>query len=286
MDNDDLPVGRILTRREVLALFGLAGTAALAACAPASTPTAAPATQAPATTVASTQAPAMGDEAATSVALAAEPTLATTPTPEAVAGGALPACVVAPAMAQGPFFVDDKLNRSDIRTNTADGKVSAGAELLLTLRVLQAGSNGCTPIQGALVDVWHCDAQGFYSGVADPRASTAGQDFLRGQQLTDANGQAAFTTIYPGWYPGRAIHVHFKVRGSTAGQNYEFTSQLFFDDAFSDQVFTQPAYAKPGRHTLNTEDGIFMRSGGEVMKLNVTEAGGKYTATFDIGMQI
>jgi protocatechuate 3,4-dioxygenase beta subunit len=286
MDHDDLPIGRILTRREVLALFGLAGTAALAACAPAAAPanTASP-TDAPAT-VAATQAPAMGDEAATSAALAAQPTLATTPTPEVIAGGALPSCVVAPAMAQGPFFVDDKLNRSDIRTNTADGTVSAGAEMQLTLRVLQAGSNGCTPISNALVDVWHCDARGLYSGVADPRASTAGQDFLRGQQLTDASGQATFTTIYPGWYPGRAIHMHFKVRGAAAGQNYEFTSQLFFDDAFSDKVFANAPYAKPGRHTYNTEDGIFMRSGGDVMKLNVTEAGGTFTASFDIGMQV
>jgi protocatechuate 3,4-dioxygenase beta subunit len=190
-------------------------------------------------------------------------------------------------MTEGPYFVDDKLNRSDIRVNTADGKVSEGAEMKLTLRVLQAGGDGCTPLQGALVDIWHCDAQGVYSDVTDRSFSTVGQDFLRGQQLTDANGQVTFTTIYPGWYPGRATHIHLKVRGSNAaGQNYEFTSQLFFDDAFSEAVFTQPAYVKSGRHTLNTEDGIFMRSGGDVMKLEVVEAGGIYTSAFDIGMQI
>jgi protocatechuate 3,4-dioxygenase beta subunit len=295
MDHDDEPVGRILTRREVLALFGLAGTAALAACAPAATTpvpanTASPATeaatQAPATQAA-TETPAASFEAATSTAIAAEPTLAATSTTEEVAGGALPACVVSPAMTEGPYFVDDKLNRSDIRVNTVDGKVSEGAEFKMTLRVLQAGNNGCTPLQNAVVDIWHCDAQGVYSDVNDRSFSTVGQNFLRGQQVTDANGQVTFTTIYPGWYPGRATHIHFKVRSAaSANQTYEFTSQLFFDDAFSNMVFSQAPYAKSGRHTLNTEDGIFMRSGGEVMKLDVKDAGGSYTSLFDIGMQI
>ena len=229
----------------------------------------------------------MSYEAATSTAIAAEPTLASTPTAEVQAGITLPSCVVSPAMTEGPYFVDEQLNRSDIRVNTADGKVSEGAPIQLTLRVLQAGSAGCAPMQGALVDIWHCDAQGVYSDVTDRSFSTVGQDFLRGQQVTDANGQVTFTTIYPGWYPGRATHIHFKVRSAASEtQTHEFTSQLFFDDAFSEQVFAQPAYVKSGQPTLNSQDGIYMRSGGEVMRLDVKDAGGSYTASFDIGMQL
>lgn len=286
MDNDDRPVGRILTRREVLALFGLAGTAALAACAPAATKPAPSATTAGATTEPMT-APAVSFEAATSTTIAAEPTLAATPTTEVVAGGeALPTCVVAPAMTEGPYFVDENLNRSDIRVNTADGKVSEGTEFMLTMRILQAGANGCTPMQGALVDIWHCDAQGVYSDVTDRSFSTVGQDFLRGQQVTDANGNVTFTTIYPGWYPGRATHIHFKVRsGASANQTYEFTSQLFFDDAFSDQVFANAPYAKSGQRTLNSQDGIF-QGGGNAMLLDVKDAGGKFESSFDIGLQL
>lgn len=298
MDNDDRPVGRILTRREVLALFGLAGTTALAACAPAASPTVAPttaptaasateaATTAPAAQAA-TETPAVSFEAATSTAIAAEPTLAATPTTEVVAGsGALPSCVVSPAMTEGPYFVDEKLNRSDIRVNTADGKVSEGTEFTLMMRILQAGSDGCTPMQGALVDIWHCDAQGVYSDVTDRSFSTVGQNFLRGQQVTDANGKVSFATIYPGWYPGRATHIHFKVRsGASATQTYEFTSQMFFDDTFSDKVFANAPYVKSGQRTLNSQDGIF-QGGGNAMLLEVKDAGGTLTSTFDIGMTL
>jgi len=294
MDNDDRPVGRILTRREVLALFGFASATAMAACAapPASTTTTSATaanttspTSAPAT-VAAKKTPAVSYEAATSTAIAAQPTLASTPTTEVAAGGALPSCVVSPAMTEGPYFVDEKLNRTDIRVNTADGKVSEGTPLQLTLRMMQAGNNGCTPLQGALVDIWHCDAQGVYSDVNDRSFSTVGQNFLRGQQVTDANGQVVFTTIYPGWYPGRATHIHFKVRsGASTNQTYEFTSQLFFDDAFSDKVFSQAPYVKSGQRTMNSQDGIF-QGGGNALTLDVKDAGGSYTASFDIGMQL
>ncbi len=301
MENDDLPVGRILTRREVLALFGLAGTAAMAACAaPAATTPSAPTQAASATTpateaatlaptleatAAATETPA-SLEATASAAIATEPALAATPTTEVVAGSTLPACVVAPAMTEGPYFVDENLNRSDIRANTADGSVSEGVEFKLTMRILLAGGDGCAPMPGALVDIWHCDAQGVYSDVTDRSFSTVGQNFLRGQQVTDANGSVTFTTIYPGWYQGRATHIHFKVRsGASATQTYEFTSQLFFDDAFSDKVFSQAPYVKGGRRTLNSEDSIF-RGGGNAMLLDVQGAGDGFEAAFDIGMQM
>ena len=124
----------------------------------------------------------------------------------------MPDCVVRPELTEGPYFVDEKINRSDIRTDTTTNAVSAGVPLVLTFLVSQIGSSACTPLQGAQVDIWHCDALGVYSDVSGNSGN-----FLRGYQVTDANGQAQFTTIYPGWYRGRAVHIHFKIR--TTGTN-------------------------------------------------------------------
>jgi protocatechuate 3,4-dioxygenase beta subunit len=149
------------------------------------------------------------------------------------------------------------------------------------------GSDGCVPLEGATVDVWHCDALGVYSDVDDPGFSTVGQQFLRGYLVTDASGVAAFTTIYPGWYQGRAVHIHFKVRGTAdAGQSFEFTSQLFFRDAQSDEVFTQAPYASKGQRTLlNAGDNIY-QAGGSQLTLALTPAAQSYTTMFDIGVQL
>ena len=162
----------------------------------------------------------------------------------------MPACVARPALTEGPYFVDEKLNRSDIRSDPSDGSVRQGALLALTFRVSQL-TNACAPLGGASVDVWHCDAAGIYSDVSDPGFSTVGKKFLRGYQVTDSSGVAKFTTIYPGWYQGRAVHIHFKIRSHTgSGSAYEFTSQLFFDDNITDQVYTQAPYSARGQRTL------------------------------------
>ena len=163
-------------------------------------------------------------------------------------------CVLTAALTEGPFFVDEKLNRSDIRTDPVTGAVSAGIPLTLTFNVSRYASNACTPLTGAYLDVWHCDSTGTYSDV-----SGSSKRFLRGYQITDANGVAAFTTIYPGWYSGRAVHIHFKLRlyaGST--KTYEFTSQFFFNDTLTDSVYTQSPYSSRGsRNTRNANDGIY-----------------------------
>jgi protocatechuate 3,4-dioxygenase beta subunit len=155
-------------------------------------------------------------------------------------------CVVTPELTEGPYFVDEMLNRSDIRTDPATGVPRPGVALALELVLSQVAASGCGPLAGALVDLWHCDASGLYSDVSQQR--TNGQAFLRGYQLSDANGSARFTTIYPGWYPGRAVHIHFKVRTTPTGSSgLEFTSQLFFDEALTDQVYTQAPYNSRGR---------------------------------------
>src|SRR4029079_8469287 len=101
---------------------------------------------------------------------------------------------------------------------------------------------------------------------ADRRFNTKGKKFLRGSQTTDANGQATFTTIYPGWYPGRAVHIHFKIRNGTASQQvHEFTSQFFFDESVTDEVHAQAPYSQKGYRTLKNEgDGIYQGGGSQL----------------------
>jgi len=269
MDNDDHPVGKVLSRRKVLALFGTAGAALLVACAPKELVAATAVAEAPTAT-------GVGAEVA-SVTLEAGSTAVVR----------TPVCVIRPELTEGPYFVDEMLHRSDIRSDPSDGSVRDGVPLELMFLVSKVSSDGCTPLAGAAVDVWHCDAQGVYSDVADPGSNTVGKKFLRGYQVTDANGEARFTTIYPGWYQGRTVHIHFKIRGVTeAGAGYEFTSQLFFDDAVSDLVYQQAAYAGKGERAVrNADDGIFRQSGNMLM-LDVHETDSGYSATFDIGLRL
>jgi protocatechuate 3,4-dioxygenase beta subunit len=184
---------------------------------------------------------------------------------------------------EGPFFTDVRLNRSDIRSDPTDKSVKEGVPLALTLRVSAVGNAGCTPLAGATVDVWHCDAAGVYS---DSGGNTAGKKFLRGHQVTDANGAVRFTTIYPGWYPGRAVHIHFKVRilaGPALGN--EFTSQLYFDEAVTDRVLARAPYSVHGKRTQrNSEDGLYRRGGSRLM-LALTESGPGYAGEFSIGLK-
>jgi protocatechuate 3,4-dioxygenase beta subunit len=197
-------------------------------------------------------------------------------------------CVVRPEQTEGPYFVDERLNRTDVRVDPSNGSVSAGALLRLVFNVQQTDGLTCAPLPGALVDIWQCDADGTYSDVVDGMFDTRGRKYLRGYQVTDAAGRAEFVTIYPGWYPGRTVHIHFKVRTDPdAVRGTEFTSQLYFDDALTDAVFTQPPYsAKGSRSTRNAQDGIY-RAGGAQLTLNVQPAvGGDYTATFDLALDV
>jgi protocatechuate 3,4-dioxygenase beta subunit len=195
-------------------------------------------------------------------------------------------CVLTAALEEGPFFVDEKLNRSDIRSDPATAGVSAGVPLALTFNVSRVAGNACTPLTGAYLDVWHCDAGGVYS---DVRGES--HKFLRGYQVTDANGAAKFTTVYPGWYPGRAVHIHFKLRlfaGST--KSYEFTSQLFFDEALTDSVHAQSQYSARGtRNTRNANDGIYNELSAAdkaALTLQASKTGNGYEGVVNFGVQV
>ena len=199
------------------------------------------------------------------------------------------ACVVRPEQTEGPYFVDELLNRSDLRVDPSDGTVKPGVPLDLTFRVsrLAGGEGGgvCTPQAGLLVDVWHCDHLGVYSDVEDPGFNTVGKKFLRGYQVTDAKGSVRFTTIYPGWYESRAVHVHFKLRSPAAARpGFAFTSQLYFDDALTDRVHAQAPYAVKGRRTRrNGGDGIYRRGGSQLL-LALTPSGQGYVGSFDVSL--
>lgn len=191
---------------------------------------------------------------------------------QAGAGGAGPQCVVRPSQTIGPFPNKAELNRSDVRAG------QLGAALRLELRVLSAST--CAPIAGAIVDIWQCNAAGDYSEYS--AFGTADENWLRGFQTTGDDGAVQFVTIYPGWYPGRSVHIHFRVRSG----NQTFVSQLYFDDALSDVVLAQAPYTEhAGVRTLNGGDGIFS-SGGAELTLEVVQQGAEYVSTYDIGLAL
>jgi protocatechuate 3,4-dioxygenase beta subunit len=223
---DDAPVGRLLTRREVVALLALCGAGLLG---------------------------------------------------RSAAAAPVPGCVVRPEQTEGPYFVEERLNRSDIRSDPATSEVRPGAVLQLAFKVSSLRGAACTPLAGAVVDVWHCDALGVYSGVSGNRGT-----FLRGVQRTDANGWAAFDTVYPGWYPGRAVHVHVKVH---VGGDVVHTGQFFFPAGISDAIARRAPYNRHGRpDTQNATDAIF-RNGGSRSMLALTRRGTGYVGSLTMGVR-
>ncbi|MDH6585813.1 protocatechuate 3,4-dioxygenase beta subunit [Streptomyces sp. SAI-133] len=174
------------------------------------------------------------------------------------------------SVTEGPYYLDGALVRKDI----TEGK--SGVPLTLRLTVVDA-TDGCTPVKGAAVEIWHCDAWGYYSGytTANPGGSAPAESedgstandstYLRGYQIANANGVVKFETIFPGWYTPRTCHIHVKVHtgGEKADGTYEggtvnHTGQLFFDDTIAEQIFALEPYSRhSGSYTVLDDDMVY-----------------------------
>jgi protocatechuate 3,4-dioxygenase beta subunit len=179
-------------------------------------------------------------------------------------------CVLTPELTEGPYYIAGEKLRRDIREG------HPGTLLALHLTLLNAAT--CAPIKGAAVDIWHADAAGNYSGFG---SDTSSRTFLRGIQKTDQNGLALFTTIYPGWYQGRAVHIHVKVH---VGGSVVHTGQLFFPDTLTQEVYKAAPYASRGNpSTTDAQDSIYV-NGGKRGLLALKKNGAGYIGTIAMGV--
>lgn len=196
-----------------------------------------------------------------------------------------------PSMTEGPYFVDEKLNRYDIRTDPTTGTASTGLPMYLGVTVSRIDNGVITPLTGAYVDIWHADAAGRYSDEAVN--STSGRKFLRGYQVTGAHGTAKFLTVYPGWYSGRAVHIHAKVRLYSGSQTtYTHNTQFFFNESVTDNVYRLSPYNSRGtRDTPNSRDNIYACTtsagvAGQIMTLRMSADGTHAVASSHVILNI
>lgn len=180
-------------------------------------------------------------------------------------------CSTTPSETVGPYPSLQDLIRSDIREDRE------GTPLQLTISVVNVAAS-CAPLAGVAVEIWQCDVAGNYSQYGSQTART----FLRGIQTTNEAGEVTFTTIYPGWYQGRATHIHVEV--ARAGQSLKVT-QIAFPEDVSNTVHTQGVYASRGvNSTTNLRDGIFADSlASELATVGGSPSAGM-TATFRVGV--
>lgn len=241
--NQPQPTAR-LTRRDLLGLLGGASAALAASCGESPT-------------------------APTSTATNTGTTSTTTTT-----SGASGACVVSPSETIGPYPSITDFVRSDIR------ETRPGLPLTLTIAVVNTNS-ACTPVAGAVVDIWQCDAGGNYSQYGNERTAS----YLRGLQTTDASGSVTFVTIYPGWYQGRATHIHVEV---TVNGRLAKVTQIAFPEDLSAQVYRTGVYAAGGQNpTTNARDNVFSDGvTNELITITGGDTSGGYRATFQVGVPL
>ncbi|HET8938027.1 MAG TPA: hypothetical protein VFN67_31505 [Polyangiales bacterium] len=215
------------------------------------------------------------------------------------------ACILTPDMTEGPFFIEEKLNRGDLVKGEMDESIAMATPLALTIGVYKVNGMMCTPMPGLQVDIWHADAHGIYSDVASgfvQSTDTRGKKFLRGYQITNESGLVDFATIYPGWYMSRTIHIHLKIRMPMGGNTaYDFTSQMFFDEKISKEVLATGPYAKaPGtRSVFNDDDHIFngtamngqkppsgQKAPGEDIMVALNKTGNGYVGLLKVGLKM
>jgi protocatechuate 3,4-dioxygenase beta subunit len=187
------------------------------------------------------------------------------------ADAATVSCILTPEQTEGPYYIAGE----KLRRNITEGR--PGAPLVLRTFVVDAST--CRPIRGAVVDIWHADASGVYSGFG---AGASSRTFMRGIQRSNAKGLAQFRAVYPGWYQGRTVHIHVKVHVSG---NVVHTGQLYFPDSMTDAVYRRAPYSARGsRDVRNASDSIY-RSGGKRSTLSVKKnSAGVYVATITMGV--
>jgi len=214
------------------------------------------------------------------------------------------ACILSPDMTEGPFFIEEKMNRGDLVMGETEKSIVMATPLALTIGVYKVDGMTCTPLPGLQVDIWHADALGIYSDVASgfvQATDTRGKKFLRGYQVTNESGLVQFATIYPGWYMSRTIHIHFKIRMPMGSSAYDFTSQMFFDEKISEEVLATGPYATaPGnRAVFNDDDHIFQgtptngqkppagqKAPGMDTMVSLSKMASGYTGLLKIGLKI
>ncbi|MFM9697453.1 intradiol ring-cleavage dioxygenase [Streptomyces europaeiscabiei] len=211
------------------------------------------------------------------------PTTGTADTGDTAPVAAAAVCTLTKEMTEGPYYLDGQLVRADIREN------KTGFPLVLTLTVVD--DDTCAPLAGALVEIWHCDALGEYSGFVGNNGHDEPDNgtFLRGAVLSNSSGVARITTVYPGWYRGRCIHIHLKVHtdvtltsdGSFTGGQELHTGQLFFDETVTTRVGALSPYsANTVPRTTLAQDSIYDEGGAASGLLTLTALGSSPTAGY------
>ncbi|MCX4761705.1 intradiol ring-cleavage dioxygenase [Streptomyces sp. NBC_01275] len=201
-------------------------------------------------------------------------------------------CTLTKEMTEGPYYLDGQYVRADV----TEGK--AGIPLKLTLTVVD--DDTCVPLSNALVEIWHADALGEYSGFVGSNGHSEADSgtFLRGGVLTNSSGVAAITTVYPGWYRGRCIHIHIKVHtnvtltsnGSFTGGQELHTGQLFFNETITTAVAKVSPYStNTVTRTTLAQDSIYDDGGAASGLLTLTALGSStsagYAGTLTLGVE-
>jgi protocatechuate 3,4-dioxygenase beta subunit len=197
-------------------------------------------------------------------------------------------CIVTPDEVEGPFPYPsgerrNPLNRSDVREN------QKGVLLTLIFTVVNT-NNACAPVPGARVDIWHCNNDGYYSGYINEgylgTKNSTGQTWLRGYQLADNNGRVRFTTTYPGWYKGRATHIHFEVFINRALRKI---GQIAFPEDTNNEIYATRFYRAHGPNPKkNMDDGVLGNSPTDLANetVQITKRPGSIQANYTIGLAL
>lgn len=168
--------------------------------------------------------------------------------------------------------------------HSTSGEGKSGTPLTLTITVVNA-NNSCSPVANAAVDIWQCDAAGNYSEYSQPGYNGTGFTFLRGIQTSDSSGRVTFTTIFPGWYAGRATHIHVEVKVNNAVVK---VTQIAFPDSVIAAVHASGVYAAKGQNPTSTSgDMVFADSlASELATVTSGDPATGYAATFTVGVSI